>query len=134
MLGGGSIGFAIWPSGAAKGAAGAHEFREGDRARYACLWVLYAVFIVYTDIDLCLRGFYAADHASVDARLLAVDCTAQLCRLGANETLGVSLAVCRATAAACGQALYERIGNLAQTKPLLPLPMTNILSGGMHAG
>ena len=67
-------------------------------------------------------------------RLRALDGTPQLRRLGANATLGVSLAVCRAVASSRGQALYERIAELAGAKPLLPLPMTNILSGGLHAG
>jgi enolase len=134
MLDGGSIGRASVPSGASTGAAEAHELRDGDPARYAGLGVLRAVANVNTEIDRALRGVDGADQASVDARLRELDGTPQLCRLGANATLGVSLAVCRATAAARRQALYERIGDLAQTQPMLPLPMTNILSGGLHAG
>ncbi|HET8874765.1 MAG TPA: phosphopyruvate hydratase [Casimicrobiaceae bacterium] len=134
MLDDGSVGRASVPSGASTGAAEAHELRDGDPARYGGLGVLRAVANVNTEIDRALRGVDGADQASVDARLRELDGTPRLCRLGANATLGVSLAVCRATAVAQRQALYERIAELAQTQPLLPLPMTNILSGGWHAG
>jgi len=70
----------------------------------------------------------------VDDRLRELDGTKNLSRLGANATLAVSLAVCRAAAAHRRQALYERIAELAATNSVLPLPMTNILSGGLHAG
>ncbi|HSS69563.1 MAG TPA: phosphopyruvate hydratase [Casimicrobiaceae bacterium] len=69
----------------------------------------------------------------MDERLRQLDGTAQLSRLGANATLGVSLAVCRSVAAFRGQALHERIAELAGAQPIMPLPMTNILSGGLHA-
>ena len=133
VLDDGSVGRASVPSGASTGAAEAHELRDGDPARYAGLGVLRAVANVNTEIDRALRGFDAADQASVDARLRDLDGTPGLRRLGANATLGVSLAVCRAAALAHGQPLYERIGDLAHVQPVLPLPMTNILSGGLHA-
>jgi len=130
----GSFGRASVPSGASTGAAEAHELRDGDPAHYAGLGVLRAVGNVNAEIATALRGADAADQREIDARLRALDGTPQLARLGANATLGVSVAVCRAAASAQGLALYERIGELAGRKPLLPLPMTNILSGGLHAG
>jgi enolase len=130
-----SFGRASVPSGASVGTAEAHELRDGDPTRYAGLGVLKAVANVNGEIDAALRGFDASEQGMIDARLRELDGTPQLCRLGANATLGVSIAVCRAAACARGQALYERIGELAQVaKPTLPLPMVNILSGGLHAG
>ena len=132
-LGDGSNGRASVPSGASTGAAEAHELRDGDEARYAGLGVLHAVANVNGEIATALRGADASDQRDVDARLRELDGTPQLKRLGANAVLGVSLAICRAVASARGQALYERIGELVGAQPLLPLPMTNILSGGLHA-
>ena len=130
----GSRGRASVPSGASTGAAEAHELRDGDMTRYAGLGVLRAVANVNDEIATALRGADASDQRDIDVRLRGLDGTPQLTRLGANATLGVSLAICRAVATARGQALYERIGELAGVQPLLPLPMTNILSGGLHAG
>jgi enolase len=93
-----------------------------------------AVANVNGEIAAALHGADAADQREVDDRLRALDGTPQLRRLGANATLAVSLAVCRAVAVARGQWLYERIVELAGVTPLLPVPMTNILSGGLHAG
>jgi enolase len=134
LLDDGSVGRASVPSGTSTGAAEAHELRDGDPARYAGLGVLRAVANVNGEIDAALRGFDGADQRNVDELLRTLDGTPQLQRLGANATLAVSLAVCRAVAIARGQWLYERIAELAGTDPLLPVPMTNILSGGLHAG
>jgi len=134
LLDDGSSGRASVPSGASTGAAEAYELRDGDPARYAGLGVLRAVGNVNGEIAAALHGADAADQRAVDDRLRALDGTPQLCRLGANATLAVSLAVCRAAAVARGQWLYERIAELAGAEPELPLPMTNILSGGLHAG
>jgi enolase len=133
ILDDGSVGRASVPSGASTGAAEAHELRDGDATRHAGLGVLSAVANVDGEIDRALRGTDAADQRGLDDRLRALDGTTQLQRLGANATLGVSLAACRAVAASRGQMLYERIADLAGAKPHLPLPMTNILSGGLHA-
>src|SRR5271167_2979331 len=120
-----SLGRASVPSGASVGAAEAHELRDGDPARYAGLGVLKAVANVNGEIASALRDCDATDQSMIDARLRELDGTPQLRRLGANATLGVSLAVCRAAASARGQALYERVGELAQVaRPTLPLPMT----------
>jgi enolase 1/2/3 len=130
-----SFGRASVPSGASVGAAEAHELRDGDPAFYAGLGVLKAVANVNGELAAALRDFDASEQGVIDARLRELDGTPQLRRLGANATLPVSIAVCRAVASARGQELYERIGELTQTtRPTLPLPMTNILSGGLHAG
>jgi enolase len=134
-LEGGAFGRASVPSGASTGAAEAHELRDGDPQHYAGLGVTKAVAHVNGEIAQALRGFDALDQARVDAKLVALDGTPQLQRLGANAILAVSLAVCRAAAQACDQQLYQRVAQLCGVaKPILPLPMTNILSGGLHAG
>ena len=134
-LEGGAFGRASVPSGASTGAAEAHELRDGDPAHYAGLGVLKAVANVNGEIAQALGGNDALDQRRVDDMLLALDGTPQLARLGANAILGVSLAVCRAAAQASEQQLYQRIAQLCGvTAPTLPLPMTNILSGGLHAG
>ena len=133
-LGGGAAGRASVPSGASTGASEAHELRDGDPTRYAGLGVRRAVHNVNDEIATALQGFDARDQRRLDQTLRDMDGTPQLRRLGANATLAVSLAACRAVAAACDQRLYERIAELAHARPLLPMPMTNILSGGLHAG
>jgi enolase len=108
--------------------------RDGDAARYRGLGVLRAVACVEGEIAAALRGMGAEEQRRIDDRMRELDGTPQLRRLGANATLAVSLAVCRAAAASRGCALYQRIAELAGTVPAMPLPMTNILSGGLHAG
>ena len=126
----GSFGRASVPSGASTGAAEAHELRDGDPARHEGLGVLRAVAHVNGEIAAALADADADDQAALDARLRALDGTPQLSRLGANATLAVSLAICRAAAAANGQPFHARIAALAGiTQSTLPLPMTNILSG-----
>jgi enolase len=123
------------PSGASTGAAEAHELRDGDDTHYEGRGVLRAVAHVNGEIDAALRGRHADDQSGIDASLLALDGTPQLKRLGANAILGVSLAVCRAAAASARQPLYRRIAALSDTSRLImPMPMVNILSGGLHAG
>jgi len=134
VLEGGGFGRASVPSGASTGAAEAHELRDGDPEHYAGLGVLNAVGNVNGGIAAALRGMDALAQRAIDDRLLALDVTPQLARLGANAILAVSLAVCRAAAAACGHQLYQRVAQLCGVTPSLPLPMTNILSGGLHAG
>ncbi|HKU87505.1 MAG TPA: phosphopyruvate hydratase [Casimicrobiaceae bacterium] len=134
LLEDGSFGRASVPSGASTGTAEAHELRDGDSARYRGLGVLRAVASVAGEIAAALRGMDAADQRGVDDRMRELDGTPQLRRLGGNAVLAVSLAVCRAVAVSRGQSLYERIAELAGAMPTMPLPMTNILSGGLHAG
>jgi enolase len=130
-----SLGRASVPSGASTGAAEAHELRDQDPAHFGGLGVRQAVEHVNGEIAAVLAGTNVVDQTALDARLLELDGTPQLRRLGANAILGVSLAACRAAAAALRQPLHARIAELAGTRePNLPMPMVNILSGGLHAG
>jgi enolase len=132
---GGSAGRAIVPSGASTGAAEALELRDGDMARYDGLSVLRAVQNVNRVIAPALIDVDAADQAAVDAVLLQLDGTPQKERLGANSLLAVSLAAAHAAAAAQHIPLYRHFARLAENDaPRLPLPMTNLISGGLHAG
>jgi len=131
LLDTGDRGRASIPSGASTGAHEAVELRDGDVRRYGGKGVLRAVANVRGEIAQALAGMDALDQRAVDDRLIALDGTANKSRLGANATLGVSLATARAAAGAAGQPLYLR---LAQADaPLLPVPMMNIVNGGRHA-
>ena len=131
----GTEGRASVPSGASTGSAEAHELRDGDPAVYAGLGVKRAVGHVNGTLKEALRGVDASDQKAVDARLLELDGTPQLTHLGANAILGVSLAACRAAAASASKPLFAHIAALSGTSNLLmPMPMVNILSGGLHAG
>jgi enolase len=135
LLADGSVGRASVPSGASTGSAEAHELRDGDADQYAGLGVLTACANVNGQIRHELRGHDASDQAGLDARMRALDGTPQLRRLGANAVLAVSIAVCRAAASSRGEQLYQRITALSGVaEPVLPLPMMNVLSGGLHAG
>ena len=134
VLDDGSCGRASVPSGASTGAAEAHELRDGDPARYAGLGVSQAVGNVNGEIAAALHGSTPPISAASTTGCVRSTARRSFSRLGANATLAVSLAVCRAVAVARGQWLYERIAELAGAEPELPLPMTNILSGGLHAG
>jgi enolase len=130
----GTRGRASVPSGASTGSFEAHELRDGDPRVFAGLGVQTAVAHVRTDIDAALHGRDADDQLGIDTLLRELDGSPQLTRLGANAVLGASLAVCRAAASSSGQPLYRRIAQLAGVDaPLLPLPMVNIFSGGLHA-
>lgn len=131
----GTLGRASVPSGASTGAAEAHELRDGDPAYYRGLGVRQAVAHVNGEIAHALQGADAVDQRALDERLRALDDSEQLSRLGANAVLGVSLAACRAVATALQQPLYRRIAELSGTPDIvMPMPMVNILSGGLHAG
>ena len=131
----GTLGRAAVPSGASTGSAEAHELRDRDRRRYEGLGVRKAVAHVNAEMAQALIGKDAGDQKAVDDSLRLLDGTPNLQRLGSNAVLAVSLAVCRAAASAAGQTLHERIAALAGiARPSLPLPMVNILSGGLHAG
>ncbi|MGI5460977.1 phosphopyruvate hydratase [Streptomyces sp. CA-249302] len=135
VLDDGSFGRAAVPSGASTGSNEAHELRDGDAERFAGLGVRKAVAHANEEIADAVRGRDALDQRGLDTVLRELDGTPQLARLGANAVLGTSLAVCRAAAVATGQPLYRRIAELAGVDtPSLPLPMVNILSGGLHAG
>ncbi len=130
----GSFGRASVPSGASTGSAEAHELRDGDRAVYAGLGVLKAVANINGEIARALLGRDPFAQHDVDGLMRELDGTPQLARLGANATLAVSIAVARAAAASSRQPLYERVREIAGLDRLtMPLPMVNILSGGLHA-
>jgi enolase 1/2/3 len=123
------------PSGASTGAHEAHELRDGDDAVFHGLGVKSAVDHVDGEIAAALRGHDVMDQRGADRLMRELDGTPGLSRLGANAVLGTSLAICRASATASGQPLFRRIAELAGvTEPVLPMPMVNILSGGLHAG
>jgi len=132
-LGGGVTARASSPSGASTGKAEAVELRDGGEA-WEGRGVSRAVANVREVLAPLLVGMDVFDQAGVDARMTEVDGTSNFGRLGGNAVLAVSLAVVRAAALAQGQPLYRRFAELAGAQPTMPLPMVNILSGGLHAG
>jgi len=132
-LDGGVRGRASVPSGASTGTHEANELRDGDPAIFNGLGVLSAVEHVNGEIADQLKGLDAFDQSACDGRLRELDGTPDLARLGANAVLGSSLAICRAAAKAGRQPLYRRFASLAGAETTLPMPMVNILSGGLHA-
>ncbi len=131
-LAGGAWGRASVPVGASTGRAEALELRDGDPHRYQGQGVSRAVRHVVEEIAPALVGRDAARQEEIDRLLQALDGTARKSRLGANAVLGVSLAVARAAATACDLPLYRYLGGAGACE--LPVPMVNILSGGLHAG
>ncbi len=127
----GSFGRAAVPSGASTGIYEALELRDGDKARYLGKGVLKAVDHVNVAIAGAVKGLDALDQAEVDRTMLALDGTEAKTRLGANAVLGVSMAVARAAAASSKLPLYRYLGG--PSSQLLPVPMFNILNGGVHA-
>lgn len=133
-LEGGACGRAAVPSGASTGSAEAHELRDGDLKHYNGLGVSKAVAHVRGEITSALKGCDARDQREIDQALWLLDGSHNLSRLGANAVLAVSLANARAAANAQGIAFHEWISSLSENvQPIMPLPMTNILSGGLHA-
>jgi enolase len=130
VLTGGHFGRAAVPSGASTGAHEAHELRDGGK-RYGGKGVRKAVEAVNGEIRNALQGFNAADQRGLDQRLRELDGTENKKRLGANAILGVSLAAAKAEAAAQKMPLYRYLGGPEAT--LLPMPMMNIINGGVHA-
>ena len=131
VLSDGAQGFAASPSGASTGAREAVELRDGDAARYFGKGVAKAVGHVNGELQQALLGRSAEDQAALDRLMIDLDGTAAKSRLGANAILAVSLAAAKAAAASRGEALYRHIGG--GRKPVLPLPMMNIINGGAHA-
>ena len=124
-------GRAAVPSGASTGVHEALELRDGDKGRYDGKGVLRAVDHVNKEIAKALIGMDALDQPGVDQAMLELDGTANKSKLGANAILGVSLAVARAAANAVGLPLYRHLGGVGAR--ILPVPMFNILNGGVHA-
>jgi enolase len=131
VLEGGSLGRAAVPSGASTGAHEAVELRDGDKSRYLGKGVRKAVDAVNGEIFDAIGGMDAVAQAKIDETMIALDGTPNKSRLGANAILGVSLAVAKAATAANGMPLYRYVGGPAAR--LLPVPMMNILNGGVHA-
>ena len=127
----GATGRAAVPSGASTGEHEAVELRDGGEA-FGGKGVLHAVANVNGEIATAVVGRNAADQAGVDRALIELDGTETKARLGANAILGVSLAVARARAAHAGLPLWS-YWRQDDTSPLLPMPMLNVLNGGVHA-
>jgi enolase len=127
----GAVGRAAVPSGASTGAHEAVELRDGDKARYGGKGVTKAVDAVNGEIFDALGGMDAQAQAKIDETLIALDGTPNKARLGANAVLGVSLAVAKAAAAAKKAPLYRYVGGTSART--LPVPMMNIVNGGVHA-
>lgn len=131
LLEGGASGRAAVPSGASTGAHEAVELRDGDKGRYRGKGVLKAVEHVNKEIAQALVGLDALDQSSVDQVLIELDGTTNKSKLGANAILGASMAVARAAANGIRLPLYSYLGGAAAR--ILPVPMFNILNGGVHA-
>jgi enolase len=127
----GSRGRAGVPSGASTGAHEAVELRDGDKKRYLGKGVRNAVEAVNGEIFEALSGMDAEAQVKIDETMIALDGTPNKGRLGANAILGVSLAVAKAAAAANKLPLYRYVGGTSAR--LLPVPMMNIVNGGVHA-
>jgi len=124
------------PSGASTGRYEALELRDHDPARYNGKGVLLACAHVEHELAAAVRGMPADEQATLDRRLIETDGTANKGSLGANAILGVSCAAARAVAAARHQPLWQTLSAFGRQPRAasLPVPMVNILSGGLHAG
>ena len=127
----GVMGRAAVPSGASTGAYEALELRDGDKSRYGGKGVTQAVDAINGEIFDALSGLDASEQIAIDGAMLDLDGTENKARLGANATLGVSLAVAKAAAAHFEVPLYRYIGGAFAH--VLPTPMMNIINGGAHA-
>ena len=128
---GGFCGVAMVPSGASTGSFEAVELRDGDKERYLGKGVLKAVENVNKKIAKELEGMNVYEQAKIDKLLIEIDGTENKAKLGANATLGVSLAVAKVAANSLGLSLYSYIGGVNAKE--LPVPMMNIMNGGKHA-
>ena len=124
-------GTSIVPSGASTGAHEAVELRDRDKGRFGGKGVLNAIANVEGEIAAAIEGRDVLDQGGLDRALIELDGTPNKGRLGANAILGVSLAAAHAAANTLGMPLYRYLGG-AQAG-LLPMPMANILNGGVHA-
>ncbi len=127
----GAFGRAIVPSGASTGEREAVELRDGDKKRYGGKGVLKAVHNVNDEIIKALIGMPALEQREVDRTLIELDDTPNKSKLGANAILGASMAVARAASESVGLPLYRYLGGTGAY--LLPVPMMNIINGGVHA-
>ena len=127
----GAVGRAAVPSGASTGAHEAVELRDGDASRYGGKGVLKAVEAVNGEIFDALSGMDSENQTALDQIMIALDGTPNKSRLGANATLGVSLALAKATSIELDQPLFRYVGGVFARD--LPVPMMNIVNGGAHA-
>ncbi len=127
----GAFGQAAVPSGASTGKREALELRDKRDSRFGGKGVTSAVNNVMNEIAPALRGMDAADQKALDTAMIQLDGTANKSKLGANAILGVSMAAARAAAAAYGLPLYRYLGGI--NARFLPVPMMNVINGGMHA-
>jgi len=131
LLRDGSFGRAAVPSGASTGEHEAVELRDGDKRRFLGKGVLHAVDNINTILARELGGREASEQAQIDARMIELDGSPNKGTLGANAILAVSMAVCRAAAVSSRSPLYRYLGGLQAR--ILPVPMMNVLNGGVHA-
>ncbi len=131
MLESGAMGRAAVPSGASTGSREAIELRDGDNSRYFGKGVLKACEHINTEIATAVIGLDASRQALVDRTLIDLDGTENKSRLGANATLAVSMAVAKAAAAEAGLPLYRYFGGSGAMQ--MPVPMMNVINGGVHA-
>ena len=131
ILEGGFYGKSIVPSGASTGSFEAVELRDGDKERYLGKGVQKAVDNVNNKIAHKIKNMNAYEQRKIDSMLINLDGTDNKSKLGANATLGVSLAVAKAAADSLGLSLYSYIGGV--NAHVLPVPMMNILNGGKHS-
>lgn len=127
----GATGLAIVPSGASTGQFEAHELRDGDVNRYNGKGTLNARDNINEIIAPLLKGINACEQYKIDEKMIECDNTENKSSLGANAILAVSLSAARAAANGLNIPLYRYLGGTA--KPILPVPMMNILNGGAHA-
>ena len=126
-----TMGRAAVPSGASTGEFEAMELRDNDKTRYLGKGVLTAVNNINDEINKALIGIDVNDQLNIDEIMIELDGTDNKSRLGANATLGVSMAACRAASKVNNCPLYEYLS--INNNPLMPVPMMNILNGGSHA-
>ncbi len=131
LLESGVMGRAAVPSGASTGTREAIELRDGDKLRYQGKGVLHAVEHVNTEISEAIMGLDATEQSFIDKTLIDLDGTDNKSRLGANALLAVSMAVAKAAADECGLPLYRYFGGAGAMQ--MPVPMMNIINGGVHA-
>src|SRR5574342_435102 len=131
LLESGVMGRAAVPSGASTGSREAVELRDGDAARYGGKGVLKAVEHVNTEICEAIIGLDATEQGFVDKTLRELDGTENKSRLGANAILAVSLAVAKAAAEESGLPLHRYLGGAGPMA--MPVPMMNVINGGLHA-
>ncbi len=128
----GVVGRASVPSGASTGSHEALELRDNDTSRYSGKGVMRAIDNVHNEISDAVVGCDVTDQNNIDSILIRLDGTLDKSRLGANSILGVSLATSKAASLATQLPLFQHIGD--ENSNLLPVPMANILNGGVHTG